>query len=239
MRLSIVIPAYNEEKRIRKTLTDIIAYCRKRNIVYEIIVVDDGSADSTASVARNAATQSKAPVRVIRGSGNEGKGSAVKKGILAAKMPYVLFCDADHSTPIHTLDVFSQYLKYDIVVGSRNLPESKITKPQPFLRSSMGKLFPLLVRMLAVKGIKDTQCGFKLFKTAIAKKLVKQQRLHGWAFDVELLYLAQKHGYSIKEVPVSWRNDPNSKVRILRDPMKMMLDLLRIRWNDVMGRYGK
>jgi dolichyl-phosphate beta-glucosyltransferase len=236
--LSIVIPALNEQERIGKTLDEIAGYIRKKNIPAEIIVVSDGSRDRTAEVVR--AREGKLPgLSLVEFRENRGKGFAVRTGIEKAGGRWVLFSDADHSTPIEEFDRFLPFLEsgFSVVIGSRALPDSRIEIHQNRIRETMGKSFNFLVQSLVISGLKDTQCGFKAFEREAIRKIISFQRVERFGFDVEILYLAEKLGYSIHEVPVRWINSPQSRVRIMRDSSRMILDLLRIRWLDLRGMY--
>ncbi|MFQ5962695.1 MAG: dolichyl-phosphate beta-glucosyltransferase [Candidatus Scalinduaceae bacterium] len=231
--LSIVIPAFNEEERINKTISKIESYLKTQNYSYEIIVVDDGSKDNTATIIRDSADYNH-NVYLLQNKENKGKGYSVKRGMLKARGEYILFSDADLSTPIKEVEkLFPLFNRdYDIVIGSRGLTESNIVVHQPFYRENMGRIFSNLVQLLTVKGIKDTQCGFKCFRGDVARDIFNRQTMSGFCFDVEVLYIASKSGYRIKEVPIIWYNSPKSKVNPLTDPLKMLLDLLRIRFNS-------
>ena len=236
--LSVVIPAYNESKRIRDSLKGIINYLEHQKYIWEIIIVNDGSSDSTADVIRN--LMDTYPVKLLTNETNRGKGFSVRKGMLNSQGEYVLFSDADLSTPI---DELSKMLKimaegYDLVIGSRGLKESKILIRQPFYREFMGKVFNRIVRLLTVRGINDTQCGFKLFRGDIAKRIFNKQRLDGFSFDVEILYIAKKCRFSIKEIPVRWTNSPDSKVRALKNSPGMFFDLIKINFYNITGNYN-
>jgi len=234
--ISIVIPAYNEEKRIGRSIKQIVKYLDKKKYSYEIIVVDDGSIDNTIDVVKKASNKN---IRIIKNKKNMGKGYSVKTGILNAKYPLVLFSDSDLATPIEELDKFMEYIKsYDIVIASRNLKESNIKVKQPFYRQLMGKTFPLLVNLIALGGFRDTQCGFKLFKTGAAKRIVSLQTFNRFSFDVEILFIAKKLGYKIKEAPVVWIDKEGSKVSPIKDSLKMLIDLFKIRLNNLLGKYG-
>ena len=234
--ISIVIPAYNEEKRIGRSIKQIVKYLDKKKYSYEIIVVDDGSIDKTIDVVKKAGNKY---VKIIKNKKNMGKGFSVKTGILNAKYPLVLFSDSDLATPIEELDKFMEYIKsYDIVIASRNLKESNIKVKQPVYRQLMGKTFPLLVNLIALGGFRDTQCGFKLFKTDAAKKIVSLQTFNRFSFDVEILFIAKKLGYKIKEAPVVWIDKEGSKVNPIKDSIKMLIDLFKIRLNNLLGKYG-
>ncbi len=235
MQLSIIIPAYNEEKRIQGTLEKILHYCTQHKYSYEILVVNDSSTDKTMEVVQSIHNKR---IRIIENTQNRGKGYSVKQGFLQAYGDWILFTDADLSTPIEEVETCFRYTdRYSVVIGSRNLSMSQIVIKQPFVRSSLGKFFPFFVRFLLLPGIRDSQCGFKLFRKDVAKKIAEKQIIDGFCFDAEQLFLAKKMGYKIKEVPISWANDERSKVRIVADSLAMFLDLFRIRWKAFLGRY--
>ncbi len=246
--LSVVIPAYNEAKRLPRTLPLIIAYFQETAPLWqasmdetEIVVVDDGSNDGTSELAMTFADRLPT-LKVLRHYPNRGKGYAVKRGMLAATGKFRLFSDADLSTPIEELGEMLPLLLtggYDIAIASRGLPQSQLLVRQPFHREMLGRLFNLVVQFLATPGIWDTQCGFKLFRGDVAERLFSLQRLDGFAFDVEVLYLARKLGYRVAERPVRWLNDPNTKVQTLRHGFQMLADILKVRWNDRRGVYGE
>ena len=229
----MVVPAFNEAERLPRTLERIASYLAGRPGGYELLVVDDGSTDATAERA------STGGATVLRNATNRGKGFAVRRGMRAAGGERRLMSDADLSTPIEELGRLAARMDegYDVVIGSRALPGARIEVRQPFYRENMGRLFNLFVRALAVPGLKDTQCGFKLFTAAAAEAVFSAARLDGFSFDVEALFLARKKGYRIAEVPVVWRNDAASRVSLLRGSLAFP-DLLRIRANDWAGRYG-
>lgn len=228
MELTIVIPAYNEEKRIKKTLENVLFYLKKKKYEYEIIVVNDGSTDKTKEVVLEFKNKH---IKILDNAENKGKGFSVKQGFLTATKEWILFTDADLSTPIEELDTFFRYNDYDVIIGSRNMADSLIVVKQPFIRSTLGKIFPFFVRLLVLPSIYDTQCGFKLFKKETAKKIAALQTIDGFCFDVEQLVIAKKLGFSVKEVPISWQNDERSKIKIIRDTVQMFCDLMRVRWN--------
>ncbi len=230
-KISVVIPAYNEAERIDETLSLLESFFYERNNLEEIIVVDDGSSDSTSDIVQERAA-GLAHLKLVRSSQNQGKGFSVREGILRACGDVVLFSDADLSTPIEELDKLLPWLDwgYEIVIGSRGLKESVILVRQPFYREYMGKIFNLLVRLIAIPGIKDTQCGFKLFRGDVAREVFLRQKTKGFGFDVEILYIAQKLGYRIKEVPIRWKNDARSRVNPILDSANMFCDLLRVRF---------
>jgi len=236
--LSVIIPAYNEADYIEETLTKVKEFLANNFISSEIIVVDDGSSDNTAEKVSALASENKA-IRLIKNEKNKGKGASVREGMLAAKLDYVLFSDADLSTPIDEVLKFFDYFEYgcDVVIGSRALHESQLIKKQGFLRRNMGRVFNMLVQLLLFEGINDTQCGFKCFKQEAAKKVFGLQKIMGFSFDVEVLCIAERLGYSIKEIPIRWINREASRVSVVRDSFMMFFDLVRIKINKSKGRY--
>ena len=228
--LSVVIPVYNEGKRIGKTLDQVLVFLRSQAYRSEIIVVDDGSRDDSVRIAQE--KLKGFPNRLLLSERNRGKGHAVRRGMLEASGQFVLFTDADLSVPIEGVKEFLEPLKggYDYVLGSRALANSRVEIHQSFLREGMGKIFNRIARLFTFRGIRDSQCGFKCFTRKAAQDLFSRQRLDGFCFDAEIIYLAQKSGYRILEAPVMWRNSPQSRVKIFRDPLFMFWDLLRIRW---------
>lgn len=227
MEISVVIPAYNEGKIIGKNISKIISFLENKKFNYEIIVVDDCSKDGTSDIVKDFNSKK---IVLLRNKKNMGKGHSIKRGILNAKKDLILFSDADLSTPIEELDSLLRYIDdYDIVIGSRG-EKSIIKIKQPIYRRIAGKMFPILVNFIVLKGIRDTQCGFKLFRKNLAKDIFKKQRIDGFCFDVEILYLAKNAGYKIKEVSVTWSNRADSKVNPIIDPIKMFIDLIRIKY---------
>jgi len=237
-RLSVVIPAYNEEKRLGATLERLAEFFAGTEYEAEVIVVDDGSSDGTFDLARSFEPKFS-NLRVIRNEQNLGKGGAVKRGMLSANGEFRLFYDADGSTPIEEVENAWRYLEdgYDVVIGSRALDPSKLEVPQPPHRRLAGALFRWIVWIFVVPGFKDTQCGFKIFSARATEEVFKRQRLSGFGFDVELLFLAKKLGFRVKEMPVVWRDSVFSTVKLPRDGIRMLLELLQIRWNHLLGRY--
>jgi dolichyl-phosphate beta-glucosyltransferase len=234
--LSVVVPAFNEERRLAPTLLRLQAYLRQRRV--EVLVVDDGSTDSTAALVRAMARRWKA-LRLVGLGANAGKGAAVRRGVMEARGRAVLFSDADLSTPIEELPRLEAALKngFSIAIGSRALDRARVGLRQPFYREAGGRLFNKLVQAFTVSGIEDTQCGFKLFEAAAAKRLFSRQQVPRFGFDVEVLYLARRCGYRIAELPVRWENSPETKVRPVRDGLRAFLDLGLIRIYDLQGRY--
>lgn len=227
--ISIVIAAFNEEKRIAPSLQRIHEFLRGRKTEYEIIVVDDGSRDRTTQMVAELA-RSIPGLGVIRYEKNRGKGFALRTGVLASKGDQVLVSDADLSTPIEELDSLLPSLSdHSIAIGSRALALSKILVKQPWWRQGMGKTFNRIVKLLVMGDFSDTQCGFKLFAGETARELFREARIERFAYDVEILALAKKKGYRVAEVPVKWINDPASKVHPIRDSLRMLVDLVKIR----------
>jgi dolichyl-phosphate beta-glucosyltransferase len=239
--LSVVIPAYNEEGRLPLTLNRVYDYLSTRSMSFEVIVVDDGSTDRTVAMAE-LFFRSRKGGKVLKNNENHGKGFSVKRGVLHAEGQYILFSDADLSTPIEEMEKLLPPItkgSSDIAIASRSRRESEIRVSQPWYRNVMGKIFNICVQLVAVPGIKDTQCGFKCFRRSAAIHTFSQQRLTRFGFDVEILYIARKVGYAVQEIPVVWINSPNSRVHIVTDSARMLFDLGRIRLNDLIGRYSK
>ncbi len=238
-RLSVVIPMYNEAARMRDSLPRLLAYLAAQSYSYEVIAVDDGSSDSTAALAREllAAVPHH---RVIANGPNGGKGKALRAGMPAGRGEYVLFTDADLSTPPSELDKFWPWLEsgWDLVIGSRKMAGSVLVRRQPWLRERLGKVFTWLSDLLATRDISDVTCGFKAFRREAAHDLFRRGRLDDFSFDAEILYLAQRRGYRIMEVPVTWHDERGTKVRIGRDAVRALRGLFRIRWNAAAGLYG-
>ncbi len=232
--LSVVIPAYNEAERLPPTLAKVRAYLESRGGAFEILVVDDGSEDDTANRAEALGVQ------VVRNDGNRGKGFSVRRGMLLARGARRLMTDADLSTPIEDLPRLMEAMDagYGVVIASRALPGSNIEVRQPWYRENMGRVFNLCVRLFALPGLHDTQCGFKLFRADAARDAFASARHDGFSFDVEALFLARRHGHRIAEVPVTWRNDAASRVGTMSG-LLAFVDLLRIRSNGWVGRYPR
>lgn len=226
--LSIVIPAFNEENRLASGLEKALDYLEARKISHEILVADDGSDDRTSDIAKGF---SERGVRAIRLAQNQGKGAATRRGVLTSLGRRVLLSDADFSTPIEELEKLEARLaEAPVVIASRAVAESEVQLHQPFYRELMGKTFNRLIRLLAVQGLNDTQCGFKLLDGAVARELFVDLITPGFAYDVELLWLAQKKDYRVVEEGVVWIDSPDSKVHPLWDPPRMILEILRFRW---------
>jgi len=225
--LSIIIPAYNEGDRIEKSLQSAVDYLKGHGYRFEIIVVDDGSTDDTVSVASNYEEH----VHLLVQPRNMGKGAAVRSGMLEAKGDIRIFTDADFSTPIYEIEKLIDAIEAgaDICIGSRALDASMIKEHQPFYREFMGKTFNKFVQLLFFKGISDTQCGFKGFTKEAAEKIFPQAKIDGFSFDVEILFLASRADLRIEQVSVEWYNDKRSKVNPIKDSIKMLIELFRIK----------
>lgn len=234
--LTVVVPIYNEERRIKQGLTKILEFLRSQKFPWELIVVDDGSSDNTKNLVKQILKDTK-DTQLIE-SRHLGKGGAIKKGVLKAKGSWTVFLDIDLATPIEELTQFLKFCNdYDILIGSRKIKGAEIVVRQSKFRELGGKVFTWLTNQLVTSGISDITCGFKLFKTPFAKKLFRQSQLPDWSFDAEILFLAQKQGFKIKELPVRWRNDPDTKVKLFRDILGSFIGLVKIRLNHALGRY--
>jgi len=239
MHLSIIIPAYNEEKRLPKTLKEIDEYLKRQNFDYEIIVASDGSKDKTAGVVKNLQTQIK-NLRLIDNKENHGKGYVTRQGLLEAKGDYRIFTDADNSTSIDQIEkILPEFEKnFDIVIGSRDIKGAVLDPPQPVQRRITGELFKLFRKIvIGLWGIQDTQCGFKGFTKKVVEDVFPKCLIDRFAFDPEILVLAQKKGYKIKEIPIVWKNDLESKVKF-KSMLNMAIDLLKLKWNLLKKKYG-
>ncbi len=229
--LTVVLPAYNEAARLEASLASIRLYLDSFEGSTELIVVDDGSTDGTADLAHRLLDGSP-DARVLQLAENCGKGAAVRAGMLAAHGRHVLFSDVDLSTPIRDEAGLRAALAAgaDVAIGSRAEANSQITRRQNIVRESMGRIFNLFVRLLRLSDIHDTQCGFKMLTLDAARKIFPRTRVQGFAFDVEVLFLARMLGLRIDVVPVEWKNHPASRVQMIRDSVRMILTLIRIRW---------
>lgn len=233
--LSIVIPAYNEEKRLPKTLKSIFEFLKRQDYSSEVIVVDDGSSDATASEVKNEKLKVK-NLRLLTHPKNLGKGAAVRTGVLTARGEFILFTDADGSTPIGEVNKLLPH-PLDIAIGSRYLPQSHIKIRQPWYRRFLGLWANKLIQLTLLPGISDTQCGFKLFRANAAKEIFASSTINRWGFDMEILFLAQKRGYRIKEVPIIWVNSPQTRLRPVRSALSTLGELIQIKWNQWQGKY--
>ena len=233
--LSVVIPAFNEEKRLAKCLNSVLDYLASQDSSSEIIVVDDGSTDKTHLLAKKfnetiADQTEKVSYHIVRNNQNVGKGYSVARGMERARGERVLFTDADLSAPIGQADELTSRLEngYDVAIGSRRLPDSQV-EPHPFYRRVMGLFFGFLTSLVVISGFRDTQCGFKMYTREAAKAISSRQVMPGFVFDVEQLFIAKRLGFKIAEVPVFWVDDRETKVRVMSDPLKMAIGLIKIR----------
>lgn len=241
MYLSVIIPAYNEEKHIKKTIESIYQYISGKNIEYEIIVVTDGSTDKTNDIVRMLKTEILT-LELIEYEKNKGKGFAVRQGMLKAGGQYRLFTDADNATSIDHIEKMMPYFDqgYDVVIGSIAVRGSIIASgSEPVWRRLFGMMGNLFIQLIAVPGISDTQRGFKVVTAEVANKIYPKTTIDRWGFDIEMLALARKFGYKIKEVPVTWKNDPDtaSHPRLLAY-FQVLMETVKIRWNLMTGRYN-
>ena len=228
--LTIVIPAYNESRRLGATLDRLDAFLADRDGDCDLIVVDDGSSDATADLVRTR-LRDGTPLQLLVNAENRGKGYSVRRGILESRGDLVLLCDADLSCPIEEIDKLLPWFErgYEIAIGSRDMPESVLDPPQPFVRRAMACVFRMLRRRVLLPQIRDTQCGFKLFRGETARRIAERLTIDGWLFDCEMLAVAERLGYRVREVGVTWRDDRDSRVRPLREPFLVLADLSRIR----------
>ena len=237
--LSVVIPAYNEERRILPTLKAIAGYLARGNWRAEILVVDDGSADSTADLVLES-SRTLPGVRLLRNGRNRGKGYSIRHGFTESRGTLVLLTDADLSTPIEEIEKLLPAVREErngIAVGSRGLDPSTVEVPQGWMRRNMGKTFNVIVRTLTGLSIRDTQCGFKLLKRDLFVPIFKAARVDRFSYDVEILYLARRRGIEVAEIPVIWRNSPQSRVSFVRDSLQMLWDVVKIVLRDRTGGY--
>jgi glycosyltransferase involved in cell wall biosynthesis len=239
-RYSIVIPAYNERARILATLESVVECVRDKAWDAEVIVVNDGSSDETARLVSDFAASSP-EVRLMQNPSNRGKGYSVKAGLLHAHGEIVMFTDADLSAPIEEAErLFAAIAEgADIAIGSRWLATSRQTHRQPLYRQIFGRCFNALTRAVMRLPYADTQCGFKAFTREAAQTVFQLQTIERWGFDPEILFIARKRHYRVKEVPVSWAHDARSRISYLRDGLQMLKELAIVRWNALTGRYGK
>jgi dolichyl-phosphate beta-glucosyltransferase len=236
-KLSIIIPAHNEECRLPDTLQKITAWIQTIPFAVEILIVENGSQDRTTEIAESYARQFD---NLIVLHSSKGKGAAVRAGMLHGKGEYLFICDADLSMPIAEIENFLPPCAagYDVVIGSREGPGAR-RYDEPVRRHLTGRVFNAIVRLLVVPGFDDTQCGFKLFRREVARDVFMRQTISGWTFDVEIIYLALRYGYHVTEVPINWYFNPDSRISILQDTWRMFSDLMRIRLNGWQGVYDR
>lgn len=238
--LSLIIPAYNEAApdRLPESLQKIRSFVDGQDFPIEVLIVNNNSTDNTHQIAESAAAERNYFHVLFEPA--QGKGAAVRTGMMAARGDYLFICDADLSMPIEEVLKFlpPQARDYDIAIASREAPGSKRIG-EPEIRHIMGRVFNFIVKVIAVRGLNDTQCGFKCFHREVAQQLFPLQSIDGWAFDVELLFIAQQRGYNIIEIPITWYYRDHSKIKPLNDSVNMVVETLRIRWNGWRGRYDQ
>jgi dolichyl-phosphate beta-glucosyltransferase len=236
---SIVIPAYNESARLGGTLEKVLAYVHARGWDAEVIVVNDGSHDNTADIVRGFSAKDPA-VRLVENPGNRGKGYSVRNGMLHARGGIVIFSDADLSSPIEEAPKLLQALAAgaDIAIGSRWLRAETQTQRQPLHRQIFGRIFNLMLRVTLGLKFKDTQCGFKAFRQPAVRAIFPLQKIERWGFDPEILFLARKFKFRVREVPVAWGHSGGTRINPVIDGSRMFMEMLRIRWNDLTGKYN-
>jgi dolichyl-phosphate beta-glucosyltransferase len=234
--VSIIIPAHNEERRLPRSLDQIIAWQQTVAYEVELLVVENGSTDRTTEIVQSYCDRFL-NIRLLHSG--KGKGAAIREGILQSRGEYLFVCDADLSMPITLLQEFlsPQNRSYDVIIASRESPGSRRYN-EPRLRHMMGRIFNYLVQIIVVRGFNDTQCGFKLFRCGAGHEIFSVQKIDGWTFDVEVIYLAQLLGYRVHELPINWYFDADSRVSPLRDTWVMFWDLIRIRLNHARGFYS-
>lgn len=235
--LSLVIPAYNEEDRLPRTLRQVFAFLKEQSYAWEVLIVENGSNDRTLEIAQDFARQNP-NVTALR-TESRGKGQAVRHGMLAARGDFRFICDADLSMPIEQVHRFipPALEEFDVAIGSRE-SEGAVRFNEPTYRHWGGRLVNFAIQTLILPGLNDTQCGFKCFRASAAEDLFRRQTLTGWSFDIELLYLARRRGYRIREIPIDWYFDPQTKLSAVRDAVRMVADILRIHVRAARGMYG-
>lgn len=235
-RLSLIIPAYNEENRLPESLAQIAAFVEAQDYAIEVIVVNNNSRDATPEIAEAFAAE-HSYARALH-EPRQGKGAAVRTGMLAGAGDYLFICDADLSMPVEEVSKFMPPVRsgYDVAIASREVPGSRRIG-EPEYRHFMGRVFNFIVRVLAIPRIHDTQCGFKVFRRDVAEEVFRLQTIDGWAFDVEVLFIALKRGYRLVEVPITWYYREQSRVHPVRDSINMLIEVLRVRWNGWRGLY--
>lgn len=236
--LSIIVPAYNEAKRLPESLAQIDAFVQAQRYQIELIVVNNNSNDSTPDIVE--AFAQTHPYAHALNEPKQGKGAAVKRGMMSGVGDYLFICDADFSMPVEEINKFLPPAldSYDVAIASRELPGARRVG-EPGYRHLMGRVFNLVVRVLAIHSIQDTQCGFKSFRREVAHDLFKHQTIDGWGFDVEVIFIALQHGYRLVEVPITWYYRPQSRISPIKDSFTMVLEVLRVRWNGLRGIYRR
>jgi dolichyl-phosphate beta-glucosyltransferase len=239
-RYSIIIPAYNETARVAATLDRVLSHIVERDWDAEIIVVDDGSTDNTAEIIREYEVK-RPQLQLLQNPGNKGKGYSIRNGMQHAQGEILLFSDADLSSPIEEADKLIAAIEQgaDVAIGSRWMRSDLQTQRQPIHRQLFGRIFNFMLRITLGLAFKDTQCGFKAFSRRAASAIFPLQRIERWGFDPELLYLAHKFEFKVAEIPVEWAHREGTRIRPLRDGSQMFLEMLKIRWNSLTGKYRR
>jgi len=237
-QLSLIVPVYNESRRLRPSLEEIGEYLSRKPFDSEVLIVDDGSSDGTLEVAEEVAASLAVPVRLLRSDTNRGKGHALKVGFAAARGDQLVFTDCDLSTPLEEMDRFLERLnsRIDFVIGSRKRPGAELTRRQPRIREMLGTIFTWIVRV-SMAEVTDATCGFKAYRRDAGKDPFSRVRVHDWSFDAEVLLIARKRGYGFEELPVHWQDHSGSKVKLVRDVVMSLVGIARIRFNHAVGRY--
>lgn len=238
IKLSVVIPCFNEEERFLKGFNHYYSYLSKQKYSWELILVNDGSRDQTLNIMQKG-ERGKPNIKIVTYQKNHGKGYAIVQGVKAARGQYILFTDLDHSVPINTIESFFKYFEknYQVVIGSRRVRGAKILVHQHFLRELLGRGFTLLVRFLIDWRITDSTCGFKAFEKNIAQKIFSKVTIYDWAFDAEILFLCKKLKIKFAQAPVTWSDVRGSQVRLKKDILRSLVGLIKIRFNDLQGKY--
>ena len=238
VKLSVIVPCYNEKDRFKNGLDHYLNYLNKQKYAWELILVNDGSSDSTLELMNKVSKKNK-KVKIVSYSENKGKGYAIVRGVKNARGKCILFSDLDHSVPIKTVESFFDYFKSGnvAVIGSRRVKGSKFIKRQPALREFLGRGFTFLVRIFVDWQIKDSTCGFKAFESKVAKKIFKKITIYDWAFDAEILFICKKNNIKYIQAPVAWEDKRGSKVSPIKDVFNSLLGLIKIRINDLKNQY--
>jgi len=239
IKLSVIVPCYNEKERFKNGLNHFLSYLNKQKYTWQLILINDGSTDNTLELMEGTAKDNK-NINIISYRKNKGKGYAIIQGVKRARGKLILFSDLDHSVPVSTVETFFKYFEkgFDVVIGSRRVEGSKFIKRQNLIRETLGRGFTLLVRIFIDWDIKDATCGFKAFTNPAAKKLFSSISVYDWAFDAELLFLCKKYGYKNAQAPVTWQDVRGSKVSLIRDILGSFVGLIKIRINDAFKKYS-
>lgn len=238
IKLSVVVPVYNEDKRLKSGFGHYYSYLKKQKYSWELIFVNDGSRDNTLKLLEDL-VKGKPQVKIVSYSDNHGKGYAICQGIEKAQGEYILFTDLDHSVPIQTAENFFPYFEkgYPVVIGSRRVKGAKIAVHQKPLREFLGRGFTAIVNMFIYWGVADATCGFKAFENSVAKKIFSKITVYDWAFDAEILYICKKNSIKLAQAPVTWSDVRGSKVSLKKDILRSFRGILKIRINDLKGKY--